>query len=219
MDIEYSNSNYFLSLDKIYLGVAAQTSTVESKDDPAKIFNVRTNCLSFYIELIKQTKAKFNFDDNIFKIIRIIDPKEAQSFNQKDLTEVLNKFPSLNNFIDSNKLQKEWRSHALLEHNKLGLNQDLSADEYWNKVFNLRNSANEPLFDNLKKVMCLILVLPFSNACVERIFSQLKLIKTDHRNRLNTNTIAALMITKENIKDLPKYEPTKSVITSNVKLY
>lgn len=171
LDIEYSNSNYFLSLDKIYLGVAAQTSIVESKDDPDKIFNVRTNCLSFYIELIKQIKAKFNFDDNIFKIIRIIDPKEAQSFNQKDLTEVLNKFPSLNNFIDSNKLQKEWRNHALLEHNKLGLNQDLSADEYWNKVFNLRNSANEPLFDNLKKVMCLILVLPFSNACVERIYN------------------------------------------------
>lgn len=56
-------------------------------------------------------------------------------------------------------------------------------------LFSLKNIADEPLFNNLRKAVYLIFILPFSNACVERIFSQLKLIKTDNRNHLDTSSI------------------------------
>lgn len=105
------------------------------------------------------------------------------------------------------------------QNKQLGLNPHLSADEYWEMLFSLKNIADEPLFNNLRKAVYLIFILPFSNACVERIFSQLKLIKTDNRNHLDTDTIAALMMTKQSITSVTKYEPSKQCITSNIKLY
>jgi hypothetical protein len=62
------------------------------------------------------------------------------------------------------------------------------------------NAASIPLYQNLKIVIKLLLVLPFSNASVERVFSTLNLCKTAHRNTLKTETISAIMTTKHGIK-------------------
>ena len=53
-----------------------------------------------------------------------------------------------------------------------------TADIYWSKVFKLKNSAGQYIFTNIKYVISLLLVLPFSNASVERKFSVLKNLKT-----------------------------------------
>lgn len=62
-----------------------------------------------------------------------------------------------------------------------------------------------------------LLVFPFSNASVERVFSQLKLIKSDLRNKLNTSTIAALMATKAAVKNATTFEPSKSLMHARIK--
>ena len=49
---------------------------------------------------------------------------------------------------------------------------------------------------NLQKVVVVLLSFPFSNAGVERVFSQLKLIKTDRRSALKHESLLALMQTK-----------------------
>ena len=41
-----------------------------------------------------------------------------------------------------------------------------------------------------------LLALPHSNADVERVFSQVALIKTKHRNRLKTSTLDALLVAR-----------------------
>lgn len=57
------------------------------------------------------------------------------------------------------------------------------------KVFVLKNQVNVPLFKNFKIVLGCLLVLPFSNVCVEIIFSGVHNIKTEHRNKLNTEKL------------------------------
>ena len=44
-----------------------------------------------------------------------------------------------------------------------------------------------------------LLALPHSNADVERVFSQVFLIKTKHRNRLKTSTLDALLVTRSGL--------------------
>lgn len=63
----------------------------------------------------------------------------------------------------------------------------------------------------------MLLVLPFANASVERVFSKLKRIKTESRTRLNTNTIVSLMATSSGIKDVVKFEPTKDMLEKKLK--
>ena len=75
------------------------------------------------------------------------------------------------------------------------LNEGLTPEEYCQVVFTEKRLASdhELARPNLVKV---VLSLPFSNAAVERVFSQLKLIKTDHRSCLKQESLLALLSTK-----------------------
>ena len=86
--------------------------------------------------------------------------------------------------------------------------------EFWFSVKKIKHSDETLMFPNLSQFMINLLVLPHSSAAVERIFSQVKLIKTDQRNRLNTNSINGLILTKENGGNTPcfEWEPTKQMI-------
>lgn len=63
-------------------------------------------------------------------------------------------------------------------------------------ILNYNYMTCSPMFPNLKKVIGLLLVLPFWNARFERIVKPDKINKSYNRNRLNTETISALMATK-----------------------
>ncbi|GBP42652.1 Putative nuclease HARBI1 [Eumeta japonica] len=125
------------------------------------------------------------------------------------------RFPNI--VIDTENLHKEWKKHAFLDFSELNISPDMPVEEYWTKILKMTDETVEPMFPNLKEVIMVLLILPFSNACVERVFSQLKLIKSDHRNRLNTNTIAALMATKAAIKNATTFEPSKALMHARIK--
>lgn len=95
-------------------------------------------------------------------------------------------------------------------------------EEYWQRVFELKNITETYLFPNLKVVISVLLVLPFANVSVERIFNDLKIIKTEHRNALNTDTISNILFTKQGIKDnggLLKFEPTDTMVQQKAILW
>ena len=56
-------------------------------------------------------------------------------------------------------------------------------------------------FKRFSTFMQQLLSLPHANADVERIFSAIKLIKTNTRNRLQTSTVASLLKVKEGVKN------------------
>lgn len=149
----------------------------------------------------------------------MVDPGFAQSFRLKELSSVIERFPFIQNKIDVQELDKEWRDHALLDHENLELDKNLSASQYWKTVFALKNIQDECMFPNLRLVISLLLVLPFSNASVERTFSNLKRMNTDDRNALKTETIAALMATQRGIKEqggVVAFEPSNEMLTKKI---
>lgn len=215
--LEYANPGFFVPLEKIYLGVAAQSSIEElSKEIPepkTEITDFKRTCLMFYIESIKQITQRFDFSDPIYGIIEVIEPSVAQKFEIKDLSSVLKRFSNLKEDVNDIELQNEWKKHAFLEHDS---NLSQNVEQYWRQILKMKDLSGSPIFPNLKKVIGLLLVLPFSNASVERIFSQLKLIKCDNRNRLNTQTISALMATKANIQNAIEFEPSKAMMLKKI---
>ncbi|KAJ8914052.1 hypothetical protein NQ315_017571 [Exocentrus adspersus] len=188
-----------------YIGVAASETfnCLKSSSDVSKtdLENFLKSCLQFYVELVTQIKERFNFRDSIYDLVSIVDPKIAQLFHQKSL-------------------HNEWRRHALLDHKSLNsplINNDV--EKYWIQIFNLRHSNDIPLFPNLKIVIQFLLLLPFSNASVESIFSDLFNIKTDHRNLLDTNTIKAIFFSKKGISNeegINAFEPTKDMLRTSI---
>lgn len=59
--------------------------------------------------------------------------------------------------------------------------------QFWCKVYNYKDASGENPFHELSRFAMSVLVLPISNAEVERIFSQLNLVKTNVRNMVDCN--------------------------------
>jgi hypothetical protein len=223
--VEHSNPRYFQNLEDIYLGILAQCSFTEMKNDQAvpksEIELFLKTCLNFYVELVTEIKNRFDFSDELFTILNILEPKTAQEFSTKSLSAVFIRFPMLKDIskLDLQKTDSEWKNHALLDHSSLGLDPSRPALEYWTKVFNLKTALGEPAFPNLQVVLKLLFILPFSNTSVERVFSTLNDCKTNERNRLKTSTVVSLMATREGINDrggIVKFEPTREMMRKNI---
>ncbi|CAH0715749.1 unnamed protein product, partial [Brenthis ino] len=220
MKIEFDDESKYDRLDRVYLGVLATESLQKLKNNsqvPETDVNMfLITCRSFYVELAKQSLQRFDFKDSLFNFIDLVNPSVAQSFTFKSLKPIFVRFPVLYDYYNMQEVDDEWREHALLDHESYDLHPSDGAEEYWRKVFHLKNALGQSLFPNLKGILNALLVLPFSNASVERVFSSLKNIKNDHRNKLKTSTIIALMQTKDQIKDCVKFEPTINMLKANL---
>ena len=71
-------------------------------------------------------------------------------------------------------------------------------DVFWHTISQeLRGDSKR--FQMLPRLMKAMLCLPHSNAVAECIFSMVKAIKSDARNRLHNSTLSALLASKVNI--------------------
>ena len=219
LTVEHTDQSLYLPITEIYLGISVSESIKDLQQDadvPENDINYFFQSIqNFYIELVTIIKDKFDFTDVIFDIISVVDPAVAQEFKIKSLQNVLVRFPILKSYLDPQELDNEWRKHSFLDHLKEELDPSKSASEYWKKVFRMKTSTGLPAFTNLKTANNLLLILPFSNASVERIFSTLNNCKTAHRSRLKTDTIVSLIAAKDGIKEQKgcvNVEPSKEML-------
>lgn len=111
---------------------------------------------------------------------------------------MLDRFPAIKKFVNENDLMVEYREHANIEVHWFGANlsedsfQTMSPIHYW-QVVNMQAFNGQPKFPNLSKFTGYIFSLPFSNVPVERVFSQMKLVKSKQRNSLHNVTLASLL--------------------------
>lgn len=112
------------------------------------------------------------------------------------LSSIANKLPYLCE-LGPYQLDLEWREHSLEEK----ASQDLQWDEYWNVIKSTKRPTGEKKYPTLLKFVEILASLPFSNAAVERTFSLLKLIKTNHRSSLKSSSLVSLLQCKMNMKN------------------
>lgn len=91
----------------------------------------------------------------------------------------------------------EWRQQAFEEKSSA----DLQWCDYWKMIRDCKTTTGEAKYPNLMKFVGILASLPFSNASVERIFSQLKLVKTDHRSNLKSTSLTSLLQSKMAMKN------------------
>ncbi|KNC34557.1 hypothetical protein FF38_13866 [Lucilia cuprina] len=92
----------------------------------------------------------------------------------------------------------QWK---LLQFSNLGLKVEMDICEFWHTVYSYKNGVEESCFEELVDFVFNLLVLPHSSAAAERKFSQLNLIKTKYRNKLETQTINSIMQAKDLCKN------------------
>lgn len=116
--------------------------------------------------------------------------------------------------IDVENLNSEYRLVSSVADIKSKVNENF--EEFWKYAMKMKNGLDEFMFPNLSQVIKAIMTIPHSSAAAERIFSQLTLIKSKQRNRLEVDTCDAIMHTKS-LLDLKgdlcyQYEPSSRLI-------
>ena len=221
-EIDPKNATFYLPLNELYIGVAA-TATVneikeEMSEDNVDLHNFLVNCRNFLIESIEQIQRRFDLDAEIHDVVQCTLPRRAASRIPVSLASVVKKLPYLSTILDINKLDCEWRQHVFEE----DLNPDLSWEEYWMTVRNVKVSSGEPKYPNLLRFVEVVGSFPFSNAAVERVFSLLKRIKTDDRTRLKSSSLVSLIQCKLAMKNgkynAATYKPTKEIVELSSKM-
>lgn len=80
------------------------------------------------------------------------------------------------------------------ESNEQTTARHIRSDQFWAMLLNV-NATPTP---NMKKLICFIYSIPASNAYVEGVFSELKHLLNDHRNRMTVESIAAELKIRRN---------------------
>lgn len=186
-------------LRQTYLGMGATATLQEievgaKKEDVDKFY---TDCKNFLIDSVLQIQSRFDLNAEYHDIVQCLRPCNAANLNPSSLANICEKLPYLKNVIDINRLDMEWRQHAFEEK----ANADVHWDEYWLAVRDAKTPTGEPRYPALISFVGILSSLPFANAAVERVFSQLKLVKTDHRNLLKSTSLVSLLQSKMGMKN------------------
>lgn len=191
--INLTNPDNYLKLEDIYMGANVQLFLNNHLISPEELNKIRINILNFYIELCEQIRKRFDFNDKILIFLTNFHPKRALSGDITTIAQAANLFKNLVTSVEN--LNSEWRQLQDVQYLKQF--ENASFDQFWMEVFQMKNELNESMFPNLTQLIKGIMCLPHSSASVERIFSQLNLIKTDLRNRLNIKTCNSIILAKQ----------------------
>ena len=134
---------------------------------------------------------------------------ETPSFGYSAIDFVCKMFvaPLENAAVNSSLVQGEWDD--MLEYAKSYLN--LTGEDYrviWWKLF---NGPDLTRWSNILSVTELLFCIPVSNGHLERVFSQLKLIKSDRRSRLGDDNLDNLLRIKVDAPPLLQWDSTGAV--------
>lgn len=124
----------------------------------------------------------------------------------KSIAELAVHFPTLVKEDDFDVLQDQWQDLLSAKESLRGF--DEKATVFWQEIRSVKDGNNHIKYDVLSKLMCGLLALPHSSACVERVFSQVNMIKTKHR--LQADAIADRLLAKQAISRHVKKYPVTS---------
>ena len=161
------------------------------------------------IELCVQIKKRFPFEvDSVLSMLRVFEPKEALSSNRtlQTIAKLAVHFPSVVKKEDLDELQEQWRDLLYSKDSLHSLNMKMTT--FWCELRSVKDGCGKAKFDLLSKFMCSLLALPHSSACVERVFSQVNLMKNKQTNRLKVQTVANRLLAKQAIarQEMPCYQ-------------
>jgi hypothetical protein len=186
-----------VALKQVYLGVDATDFllNVPNKED-GEVDKLLESARSFYIEAIEQIQKRFVFED-IHQDSSFLNPENANKLNPSSVCFIAKKYIPPHITLNLSNLDKEWRKQSLITKP-----DEVQTDtvKYWKFLFDKRNAVGEKEYVSLPTLVNYFMALPYSNAAIERLFSSLKNVKTDKRNRLDNETVGAILCVKYGLK-------------------
>ncbi|MGH0137865.1 UNVERIFIED_CONTAM: hypothetical protein FKN15_067983 [Acipenser sinensis] len=168
------------------LGYEAEKAIREDAVPEAAKAGIRGRCVDFTVKLLEEIRNRLPDNIEILQQMSALSVGEALRHTKKPITELAEMFMTSPEEI--NQIEIQWRNihHIQWEHVD-------NTEKFWCEVESYRNATGDKPFKELCNLALTILTLPHSNAQVERVFSQLNVVKTKLRNRLSLLTVNSIL--------------------------
>ena len=215
-----SNIEDFLN-PNVYFGRAFNETLNGSNLEVQEILDLRKNCTDFAVKLFNELKARLpdNFKIlqkmSLFSPTNCLNPFKDHSTEIAEIAEIAETLGYNSSHIEV--LENQWRHLNLIKW-KEGEKDDKvkDAENFWIEVGNYKDASGNNPYQELHEMAMRILSLPHSNAEVERLFSQMNLIKSKLRNKLSTSSVNAVLAIRCGLKRMKSccysYELPPSVV-------
>lgn len=184
-ELDLTQSGIFLSPLDADLGTTFMDKLEESRLAPDMKERISSRCMDFLKELVKQYQLRLPASMEILSKLELFCPKSVIStINRpgvKDLPADLFSCPI-------GTLETQWRNVATAN-----FSDDQDIDKFWLEVEAFKDAGGHKCFQELAQGAIRLLVLPVSNAHVERAFSLVSLLKDDTRNRMGLPLLSSIM--------------------------
>jgi hypothetical protein len=196
-EIDFKTPTNYIVIEEVYFGVKVSQTIADGNFSAKQLHYFRDRCLQFYVEACSQITKRFPLKDNFLKSLEFLDPEIVKSGSVSSISHVATRFPNL---IVKNvqSLDNEWRLLRNVSEIQ-ALSNDLCT--FWQAISKLKLGDESPRFPTLTNFVFNIICLPHSSATVERLFSAINLMKNKERNKLSSETISALLLTKRLINN------------------
>lgn len=150
------------------------------------ILIVKTRCIKFVINLINQLIQRLPENIKILKKISVFSVENTLKVNKEEISDIL-KLSGVSAF-DITKIENQFRNLILCK-----WENTTKTIPFWSEVLNFTDAAGNNPFLEIATFVISLLVLPISNAEIERIFSHMSIIKNKYRNKMSSYMLNAIM--------------------------
>lgn len=170
--------------------------------------SVKNDCLQFYLTAAQEMKSRLPLNDKLFDEFQLLDPKflfssRAENVKIPLLIEKFNGWDKIDIREAENELVKLYTTFSIDEIVRF---KGTKITSFWREMRDKANFAGDKLFPNATKLAELVLSLPHSNADAERIFSMMKDVKTDKRNRLDDANLNGILTFRSSMRDSNEFK-------------
>ncbi|KAK7071323.1 hypothetical protein SK128_004266, partial [Halocaridina rubra] len=134
-NINPSNENYHVPVNKVYLGLkgsdAIQSIAAEMGEDYYMPKLCYTHGKDFVVECVKQIQERFDGVDCFHFFSSCLHPEVTYNMTVSRLKPIVTRFPYLSDDINAQELDLEWRQQAL----NPKLNAIMTSRDYWRVIF------------------------------------------------------------------------------------
>lgn len=182
---------------RAYLGYEFERLCLASKLPEEGERNLRERCIACVTSLCSELRNRLPDNVKILKKISLFAVDQCLRVVKDSVTEiaeVLGCDPGQIERIDS-----QWRNLTIVKWQETS-----STVTFWIEVCSYKDACGINPYLDLCELAISVLSLPHSNAEVERLFSQMNIIKSKLRNRLNIRSVNAILAVRSGLRRLGK---------------
>lgn len=195
LDIDISVPYHQKSDSEVAIGENTREFMREKEMKEEQVKEIIAKIRKFYKAAAKYMAEKLPMKDPLLKNAEVFDLRLLPRMQFASVRYFTERFNNVKPSCSMDELEQQFSSLQVEEIEESVLNME-RADEQWAEIGGMVNSSGKRKYADLAHLAQNVLLIPHSNAECERVFSNVRKIRTDFRGSMKASTLEAICLVK-----------------------